>query len=255
MRRWWTVVLALLSALVALCLLQLACRSGVTTARGNGVPAAQKGDRRIIEVDGTARLNIPPDRVDLFITLSRDGKTPREAAQAVQRQRKGLLTAMKMLGLPNKRIVISHLTLNPRYARYGRAITGYTGNMTFIVKIHEPEQLTEYVEAAAVVGAARMRTHFRSSRMQDMKRQVRVMALKAARAKAEQIASVTGVEVGQIRMVRETTHGNWMGSRWGFGIDNSVANASSSISASGGAPARPDAIRLHLSVAVHYAIR
>jgi uncharacterized protein YggE len=116
MRRWWTVVLAVLSALAALCLVQLACRPVVTTARGHGVPAARQTDRRIIEVDGIARLNIPPDRVDLFVTLSKDGKTPRQAAQAVQRQRKGLLAAMKMLGLPDKRIVISHLALNPRYA-------------------------------------------------------------------------------------------------------------------------------------------
>jgi len=256
MRRLWTVVLAVLSALAALCLVQLACRSGATTARGNGVPAARKADRRVIEVDGTARLNIAPDRVDLFITLSQDGKTPRAAAQAVHRQRKGLLTAMRMLSLPDKRIVISNLNLNPRYARYGGAIEGYTGNLTFVVKLHDPGQLTDYVEAAAVAGAARLRTRFRSSRMQEMKRRVREMALKAARAKAEQIAAATGVDVGQLRAVRESTHGNWMGSRWGWGgVDNRVANSVSSHHAFGGGPARPDAIRLHLSVVVSYAIR
>ena len=254
-QRWLMVLVAVPSALMALCLLQLACRYGASTARGNGVPDAQKADRRIIEVDGIARLDIPPDRVDLFVTLSKDGKTPRQAAQAVQHQRKELLAAMKRLGLPDKRIAISHLTLNPRYARYGDAIEGYRGSMTFIVKIHDPGQLTHTVEAAAVVGAARMRTHFRHSKMQEMKRRVREMAIKAAHAKALQIANATGVQVGQLRTVRETTGGSWIGSRWGGGVGNYVANSASSVRSSGGGPARPDAIRLSLSLVVRYAIR
>ena len=107
-----------------------------------------------------------------------------------------------------------------------------------------------------MVGAARMRTHFRSSRMQEMKRRVREMALKAAHAKAVQIAKATGVHVGQLRTVRETTGGSWLGSRWGWGgVDNVVVNSASSVHAPGGGPARPDAIRLRLSVAVRYAIR
>jgi len=249
------VLLALFSAILALCLVQLACRTGGSTARGNGVLPARKGDRRIIEVDGTARLDITPDRVDLFITLSQEGKTPRQAAKAVHVQRKGLLAAVKMLRLPDKRIVISHLSLNPRYASHGRTITGYSADLTFIVKIHDPALLTDYVEAAAVVGASRLRTQFRSSRMQEMKRRVREMALKAAKLKAEQIARVTGVKVGQLRTVRESSHGNWTGSRWGWGTDNLVANSYSRAGGSGGGRARPDAIRLHLSVLVGYAIR
>jgi uncharacterized protein len=256
-RRWWTVVVALLSAVAALCLVQLACSDRATTARGDTVPRAPKGDRRIIEVDGIARIDITPDRVDLYITLSKEAKTPREAARAVQHQRKGLLTAMKMLGLPSKRMVISHLTLNPKYAPYRRSIVGYTGSLTLIAKIHEPRRLADYVEAAAVAGAARLHTRFRSSRMQEMKLRVRAMALKAARAKAEQIADVTGVKVGQVRTVRETSHGSWAGNRWGYGVvGNAVAQQTSSAQTLGTVgPTRPDAIPLHLTVSVRYAIR
>ncbi len=45
-RRLMTVALATLSALVAFCLLQLACRSSVPTAKGNVPPTTGKVQRR-----------------------------------------------------------------------------------------------------------------------------------------------------------------------------------------------------------------
>ncbi len=253
-RQTLTVILATLGAFLALCLLQLACRNGVTTARGNGTAATSKTERRLIKVDGTARLDITPDRVDLHVTVTSQSKTPRAAAQAVQLKRKALLAAMKMLGLSDKHILTSHLNLTPRYERYNSAIVGYNGRITFVIKIQDPGELTRYVEAAAAAGASHLHTRFRHSRMQEMKRRVRTMALQAAKAKAEQIASVTGVQVGQVRSVGEGSHSNWMGSRWMGNTANYVANDRSTVSGSS-AVTRPDAIPLFLSVNVSYAIR
>lgn len=100
-----------------------------------------------------------------------------------------------------------------------------------------------------------MHTRFRHSRMQEMKRRVRDMALKAARAKAQQIASVMGLDVGPVRSVRESAHGSWAGQRWGYSTANAVANNVSPVRMPFAGPTRPDAIPLNLTVAVSFVIR
>ncbi|MFH2007862.1 MAG: SIMPL domain-containing protein [bacterium] len=255
--RWMNLGLALLMALAAFLLLQLACRSGVGVGKVKAGPAHPEAVR-VIEVDGTARLDIPPDRVDLSLTLEEQRTNPAAAARALRKRRQGLLLALKMLGLPRKEIVISLLNMHPQYKRYPeRGIDSYVAQVTLIATIRDPERLADYVEAAAAAGVARMHTTFRSTRMQELKKRVRELALKAARTKAEQIAKAMGVEVGQVRTVRENAHGNWQGSSWWRGTDN-VSNSVEAISrpgAAGGKASRPDTIKLHLSVVVAFAMR
>ena len=109
------------------------------------------------------------------------------------------------------------------------------------------------------VRVSRLRTVFHYSKMQDVKKRVRDMALKAARDKAEQIASAMGVEVGQLRAVRENRYGHWKGGRWRWGAEaNVVSNDFVAIPSSGASAdkaVRPDAIKMFLSVDVTFAIR
>ena len=74
--RWLGWIVAVLGALLALALVQLACRDEVRSARA---APSHTADKRIIAVDGTARLDIPPDRAELTITVEEQRTSPRAA--------------------------------------------------------------------------------------------------------------------------------------------------------------------------------
>ncbi len=96
-----------------------------------------------------------------------------------------------------------------------------------------------------------MSTQFRSTELQAKKRELRDMALEAARDKARQSAAALEVELGSVISIEEIGRSD----RANWGMEGNVfANEYRSASAAEGDALIPGAVPLSLTVEVEYAI-
>ena len=167
-------------------------------------PEAHQRDR--MTVTGTATLEVSPDLVDLTMTVSADALRPGTAATETQRKVKELVAALAGAGVEGSDVKLSQMNLRPVYAdRYTEQlrILTYRGEVTITATTRHFDQIGALMETGANAGAIEMSTQFRRSDLPELKKQVRDLALTAAKAKAEQSARTLGIRIGRILSVEE----------------------------------------------------
>lgn len=181
----------------------------------------------VMTVQGTATLEVSPDRADMTMTLTADGARAGIAADALGKKQEAVLAAMKELGLTNADIKLSHVTLNPIYREYPHhlKLATYRAELTITVTTKKFDQLDEMMEAAANTGATSVSTQFRRSDIHELKKKVREMALRAAKEKAELSAKTLGIELGRVTSVAEVPAGYMWRSAYFPNVANNVGQA------------------------------
>ncbi len=183
------------------------------------VPAAEIDKPGTMTVTGTAVLEVSPDCADLTMTIVGEGARPGVATAAVQRQQGELVAALKQIGVDGPALKLSYLRLEPVYAQttlgiQTQRITGYRAEVTVTASTKKFELVGPIMEAGANAGASSMSSQFRRSDLPELKKQVREMALKAAKEKAAQTARTLGIELGRIVTVAEAPSGTMWGSAY-----------------------------------------
>jgi uncharacterized protein len=192
------------------------------------VPAVELEKPGTMTVTGTAVLEISPDCADLTMTIVGEGARPGQATAAVQKQQQELVAALKKIGVEGSDLKLSYLRLDPVYAQttFGvptQRITGYRAEVTVTATTKKFELVSSIMEAGANAGASSMSSQFRRSDLPELKKQVREMALKAAKEKAAQTAKALGIGLGRIVTVAETPNGTMWGSAYFPQVANEVA--------------------------------
>jgi uncharacterized protein YggE len=205
-------------------------------------------ESRHIEVDGIATLEVAPDVVDVTVTLTTQGASPRAAVAALNGHRDGLVSGLLGAGVKRDQLRLGHLQVGPNYRPHpdSHLIDGYDASITLVASTENFELVPALMEAAAAHEASRMSTNFRSTRMAEMKKRARDLALEAAREKANQVAEHMGVQLGELLAVEErSSEGSW----GGFSNENMFVPAAGSE-----APLAPGALPLKLTVVVRYGL-
>lgn len=188
-----------------------------------GVAAVQPG---VMTVTGTATLEVSPDCADLTMTVSAEAARPGAAATALAKKQQGLVDAMKALGIETGSLKISYVTLNPLYRGVTMEVRGYRAEVVITATTKQFDQIASMMESAANTGVTAMSTQFRRSDIVALKKQVREMALKAAREKAQSTASALGIDLGRVTAVAEATGGMmWQSSYFPNFVANEAAQA------------------------------
>ena len=170
-------------------------------------------------VTGTAVLDISPDCADLTMTIVGEGARPGQATAAVQKQQQQMVEALRQLGVEGPDVKLSYLRLDPVYAETTlgirtQRITGYRAEVTLTATTKRFELVGPIMEAGATAGASSVSSQFRRSDLAELKKQVRELALKAAKDKAAQTAKTLGIELGRIVAVAEAPSGQMWGSAY-----------------------------------------
>lgn len=168
-------------------------------------------------VTGTAVLEISPDCADLTMTIVGEGARPGQATAVIQRQQQQLVAALHKIGVPD--LKLSYLRLDPIYAQTSlgiqtQRITGYRAEVTVTASTKRFDLIGPIMEAGANAGATSLSSQFRRSDLAELKKQVREMALKAAKDKAAQTARTLDIPLGRIVTVAETPNGTMWGSSY-----------------------------------------
>lgn len=167
-----------------------------------------------ISVNGTGSVTVTPD-VGVFdigvevteetVALARSG-----AAEAMQRVR----DAVAASGVEDRDISTRSFNIYPQYD-YDREegppeIIGYTVNNWIEVKVRDIDRLSEVLDDALTAGGDAIRVggiSFRVDEPEQYTDEARKLAVEDARARAQQLADLAGVTLGDARSISESSGG------------------------------------------------
>ena len=186
-------------------------------------------DRPKITVTGEAVVNVKPDRIVLSFGIETSDQTIAAARQKNADAFKKAVAAIKDCGIPEKDVQTDHLSIEPRYKDNYRAggFLGYFVSNTVAVISNSPEKVEELVTGLLQAGVNHIHgIDFQTTEFKKHREQAREMALKAAREKAEKMASVLGQFIGSPIQISETHlgFGGYNSRRGGAMSQNSVQN-------------------------------
>lgn len=211
-----------LVSLVALAVGAGACRQPVTHVHVDGqAAAAAKPQPGQFAVTGTATLDVRPDVADLHLTIAAEAPRARTAATQLRARQAELRRALLEAGIAAEELTFSSLGIQPVYDDKYERVRGYRAAIDLTATTKSFEALPDLLEVAVAAGATNLTTTRRVLDLPARKREVRDLALAAAKAKAEQTASALGVKLGRITAISEGSGDGWgWNGRWDGGLAN-----------------------------------
>ena len=158
-------------------------------------------------VTGTATVEVDPDCVDLTMTISDMDQAPGAATTKARASATALLARLREAGVADKDLKLSSVELVHFEQPDTRVFGLYDARFTIVATTRDFSKLDALMDAAAQAGATGMTSRFRNADLDAQKRQVRELAIAAAKAKAEQTAHALGIRLGRIVSVAENQGG------------------------------------------------
>ncbi|MET1231347.1 MAG: SIMPL domain-containing protein [Candidatus Limnocylindrales bacterium] len=163
-----------------------------------------------ISVNGAGKVVVSPDIADLRLGVSVTKPTVKAArAQAAGSMTK-VIAALKNLGIADKDIKTTNLSLQPVYTYPNNGgtpkLTGYTLANTVAVIIRDLDKIGDAIDDSLAAGATTMDgVTFRVEDPAGAEQQARTEAMAQAKSKAETLASGAGVRITGVSTISETS--------------------------------------------------
>jgi uncharacterized protein YggE len=208
----------LLAAALALMLIAVIALSSAPKAESQDLPSSPSQNvPRTITVVGTGRVNIVPDVAQVNVGAEARADTVSEAKAVVDDQMVAIHAAFKEMGIDEKNIQTSHYSI--RYERELMPVTtegpaleneaGYRVSNILSVTVRDVERAGDVVDAAVEAGANQVYgVTFTADDESSWQGQAREAAMSDARARAQELAGLAGVELGAVQSVSEVI-GGW----------------------------------------------
>ncbi len=220
---------------------------------------------RTVQVTGSAMINVAPDRALIQLGVQSNGQTPElvQAANAVAIEK--VMKAILAQGVESKDIATSLYVIEPIYEDYDSLyIKGYRINNMLSVTLRKVNLTSSILVAALGAGANQvLNVEFYTSELRKYRDQARELAVKAAREKAQALASAAGAEAGCVLNISENswTYYNswwWGGPSQNQWTQNTVQNVAPSPSGQGGTgdePVSPGQISVKAEVSATFGLK
>jgi uncharacterized protein len=161
-----------------------------------------------LSVTGTGTVSVKPDTADITVGVTTQRDTAGDAAADAANVMDAVVKAIQALGIADQDIQTTSLSLSPvyDYDRTPYRLVGYTANNMVTVTVHDITQTGPVIDAATGAGATDVNSiAFRVADQAAAETQAREQAVKAARAKADTIATAAGTEITGIISISETS--------------------------------------------------
>lgn len=207
-----TIVLSVLSVILVVGF-ALAAQGGLFSGALAQTPAPTPAVdvSRTILVVGEGTVSIEPDRAQAIIGVETTGDTVREATAESAEIMEALLEALREQGVAERNIQTSGYSvwtermgrMEPGLERPEETVT-YRVNNTVRVTVVDLDNLSAILDAAIDAGANSIHgISFTISDPTRLETQARIRAIANAKAKAQELADLTGVQVGEVVSVSE----------------------------------------------------
>jgi uncharacterized protein YggE len=205
-------------ALVLLALLQAGCSVMPTT-----VSATPQAPLRSITVVGSGNTSLPPDLVWVNVGVDIAAETVSDAKAQVDRQMQAVTGALEEMDVAEKDIQTAYYSIDFEREAFFPVTEGelpqqaegvYRVSTMLKVTIRDIERLGQVLDAAVEAGANQMYgVNFSVSDPEKWEAETREKAMADARARAEDLARLGGIELGEILSISEVVGSLPIGAR------------------------------------------
>ena len=161
-----------------------------------------------ISVSGTGRVVTAPDVADLRLGVTVTRTTVKDARNVAAGQMNRIIAALKKLGIADKDLQTSGLSLQPNYTYPNGGnprLTGYTLSNGVSVTVRDLDKLGDAIDDGLAAGATTLDgVSFRVDDPAKAQDQARKEALAQAKAKAQTLALGAGVSITGVASISET---------------------------------------------------
>jgi len=179
------------------------------------MPAMAQGDGptpRLLTVSGEGQAKARPDQATLSAGVVTDGRTAADALGANNRAMTNVFATLKRLGIADKSIQTSGITVTPQYPDFNskqpHRVTGYQVSNSVTVTVDNLDNLGPAIDALVSSGANSLGDIGFSIRdPKPLMAAAREDAVKDAIARAETLSRAAGVTLGPIVSISEGSFG------------------------------------------------
>ena len=162
-----------------------------------------------ISVSGTGTVTLSPDTADIHLGVVASAKTVKAARQQAAGSMNAVIAAIKKLGIADKDIQTSWISLQPTYdynaGAYPPKVTGYQFSNAITVTIRDLDKVGDAIDNSLAAGATTLDgITFRVADETAAETQARTAAMAAAKTKAQALATAAGVTIAGIASISET---------------------------------------------------
>lgn len=162
------------------------------------------GEATGITVTGQGTVSGAPDRADFSFGVESQGDTAGEALATNGAAATRVIDAVRAAGVAAEDVQTQQVSVHSRYSSEGQAIVGFTATNTVTAALRHLEKAGSVIEAAVAGGANAIHgPTFAVSQRTDLYAAALVAGFADAKAKAEVLAGVTGVTLGEVVSVVE----------------------------------------------------
>lgn len=218
---------------------------------------------RTITVTGAADTKLCPDEMTLTIELAEyykekyeAGKTEKDYKTLVKLEdiEKSLMDLLHKNGIADTSVSFSFVSTTWQWYYYDETKKPVTFQKTISVKLKDHNKAVAIIRDIDTKGVAYLSLgDFHSSKEQEMRKELKAEALKAAKEKAAYMLSKVDKELGDIITIREINDENSAYWSWRGPAQTSLSNAS--YESEGNAPAGPQDIKMRYEVEAEFEIQ
>lgn len=179
----------------------------VTRAQDDGATAAAE---RTISVSGQGRVSARPDMAVVWLGVQTEADTAGDALEENSVQMQSVISTTLEAGVEEDDIQTQGIRLQPIYDQpqdaQEREVQGYRASNIVEVTVRNLDELGTLLDAAVEAGGNTIdNIRFEIGGSDEVLAQAREAAVDNARAKAEQLASLLNVELGDVLTISETS--------------------------------------------------
>lgn len=192
-------------AIVATSVLLAACTPAVTVENSESGSDTASG----IAVSGTGEVYGTPDTLQMRFGVSVLRPTVEQAVGDAASLAEGLISSLESAGVAENDIQTANYSINPEYDYSGdqRRLVGYRVNNTVVAKIRDLDAAGSVIDTTVASVGDEIQVSGVSFSIEDDTELIaaaRTAAWDDALAKAEQLATLAGIELGEAVMISES---------------------------------------------------
>ncbi len=167
-------------------------------------------DRRTISTSGEAAVNVVPNEAIVSFGVQVVDPDLAKAKAKVEAQSAKLSSAVKAMGIEQRYFATDNVQVSLIYDQYhgqsrGTTVTGYLVTRSYSVTLKDIEKLEPLVDTILTNGANMLDgVQMRSTEMRRHRDNARLMAIRAAKEKAEALAGELNCSVGSPRSITDS---------------------------------------------------
>lgn len=178
------------------------------------IAVTQIDKRSTFDVQGEGKVMVKPDVAVVMLGTQKEGRTVKEAVDAMDKTLVGLSEELNSLGIEKKDLKTVNYSVNQNYNNeigIGEK-DSYLASVAVEVKVKDLEKISAVLELIGKLGLTQsggLNFSLADESLREAQREARELAVKEAKDKAEELAGLAGVKLGRVVNVTENWNGDF----------------------------------------------